>query len=83
MEECHELGLVKFDILGLKSVGVIDKTYKLIGENFPKAYEIDWNDKKVFKDIADNSIGIFQFESPFAQDSIKQMQPMSVEDLSL
>ena len=83
MEECHELGLVKFDILGLKSVGVIDKTYKLIGQKFPKAYQIDWHDKKVFKDIADNSIGIFQFESSFARDSIKQMQPMSVEDLSL
>ena len=83
MEECHELGLVKFDILGLKSVGVIDKTYKLIGEKFPRAYQIDWNDKKVFKDIANNSIGIFQFESSFARDSIKQMQPMSVEDLSL
>ena len=83
MEECHELGLVKFDILGLKSVGVIDKTYRLINKKFPKAYQIDWNDKAVFKDIANNSVGIFQFESSFAQDSIKQMQPMSIEDLSL
>lgn len=83
MEECHELGLVKFDILGLKSVGVIDKTFKLIGKNFPKSCDVDWNDKEVFKDIADDSTGIFQFESSFAKDSIKKMQPMSVDGLSL
>jgi DNA polymerase-3 subunit alpha len=83
MEECHELGLVKFDILGLKSVGVIDKTYKMIGKHFPKAYEVDWNDKAVFEDIAKDSTMIFQFESQFAHDSIKKMQPRSVEDLSL
>ena len=83
MDECHDLGLIKFDILGLKSIGVISKTFKLINKKFPKAYEIDWNDEKVFKDISNDSSGIFQFESDFAKSSIKKMQPRSVEDLSL
>ena len=83
MEECHELGLVKFDILGLKSVGVIDKAFKLVGKSFPKAYQIDWNDQKVFEDISNDSTSIFQFESQFAHDSIKKMQPRSIDDLSL
>lgn len=83
MEECHELGLVKFDILGLKSVGVIDKTYKMIGKHFPRAYEVNWEDKAVFEDIAKDSTMIFQFESAFAKESIKTMKPMSVDDLSL
>lgn len=83
MEECHEMGLIKFDLLGLKTVGVIDKTYKLIGKHFPKAYEIDWNDEAVFKDISNDSTSIFQFESDFAKQSIKKMQPRSVDDICL
>ena len=83
MEECHDLGLIKFDILGLKSVGVIDKTCKLIGTHFPKAYEVNWNDKDVFEDITQDSTGIFQFESDFAKQSIKKMHPMSVDDICL
>lgn len=83
MDECHELGLVKFDILGLKSVGVIDKAFKMIGKRFPRACNVDWNDQDVFKDISNDSTGIFQFESPFAKESIKKMQPTSVDDLSL
>ncbi len=83
MEECHEMGLIKFDILGLKSVGVIDKTYKMIGKHFPRAYEVDWNDQKVFEDISNDSTMIFQFESDFARQSIRQMQPKSVDDICL
>ena len=83
MDECHNYGQNKYDILGLKSIGVIDKTYKALGKNFPKADEIDWNDQAVFKDISDDSTGIFQFESDFAHQSIKKMQPRSIQDLSL
>ena len=83
MDECHELGLIKFDILGLKSIGVIDKTCKLIGTHFPKAYEVDWEDKNVFEDITQDSTAIFQFESDFAKQSIKKMHPMSVDDVCL
>ena len=83
MEECHHLGLIKFDILGLKSVGVIDKTCKLIGTHFPKAYEVNWNDKDVFDDITKDSTAIFQFESDFAKQSIKKMHPTSVDDICL
>ena len=83
MEECHSLGLIKFDILGLKSVGVIDKTCKLIGTHFPRAYEVNWNDKDVFDDITKDSTAIFQFESDFGKQSIKKMHPMSVDDICL
>ena len=83
MEECHEMGLIKFDILGLKSVGVIDKTCKLIGTHFPKAYEVNWEDKDVFEDITKDSTAIFQFESDFAKQSIKKMHPTSVDDICL
>lgn len=83
MDECHDLGLIKFDILGLKSIGVIDKTFKMIGKNFPRAYEVDWNDQNVFQDITNDSTAIFQFESDFAKQSINKMNPKSVDDICL
>lgn len=83
MEECHEMGLIKFDILGLKSVGVIDKTFKLIGKKFPRAYEVDWEDQAVFNDITKDSTAIFQFESDFGRQSIRKMKPKSVDDICL
>ena len=83
MDECHDLGLIKFDILGLKSVGVIDKSCKLLGVYFPRAYEVDWCDKDVFEDITKDSTAIFQFESDFAKQSINKMHPTSVDDICL
>ena len=83
MDCCHDTGLVKYDILGLKTVGVIDKTCKLIGKKYPKVHEIDFDDEEVFKDMSNDSTTIFQFESNFAKQSIKKMQPRSVEDICL
>lgn len=83
MDECHDLGLIKFDILGLKSVGVIDKTCKLIGAKFPRAYEVNWNDEKVYEDMTKDHTAIFQFESKFAGECLKTMDCHSIFDLSL
>ncbi len=83
MEECHNLGLIKFDILGLKSIGVIDKTCKLIGTNFPKAYQVNWEDQEVYEDMTKDHTAIFQFESDFAGKSLQTMQCKSVFDMSL
>lgn len=83
MDECHDIGQIKYDILGLKSVGVIDKTYKMIGKSFPRADEVDWNDQEVYKDIAEDHTAIFQFESDYSGDCLKRLRPTSVEELSL
>ena len=83
MDECHDLGLIKFDILGLKSIGVIDKTCKLIGTKFPRAYEVNWNDDKVYEDMTKDHTAIFQFESDFAGECLKTMDCHSIFDMSL
>lgn len=83
MDGAHDVGAVKFDILGLKSVGVVDKTYKMIGKKFPRAYEVDWNDKSVFDDIDSSAISLFQFESNFASDCLTRFKPRSVEEIAL
>lgn len=83
MEEVHDCGLVKYDILGLKNVGIIQDVYKMIGKNYPKSYEIDWSDKNVWKDIKESPVGIFQFESSFAYSSMKTFDVNSIDDLTL
>ena len=83
MEEVHECGLVKYDILGLKNVGIIQEVYKMLNEHYPKSYEINWNDKKVWEDIKSSPVGVFQFESEFAYNSMKTFDVNSIDDLTL
>lgn len=70
MDEVHEIGLVKYDILGLRNVGIIRECCKYAHIPYPLSYTINWNDQKVFNDMMKNPIGIFQFESPFASDTL-------------
>ena len=83
MDYCHEAGLIKYDILGLKTIGVIDKTCKMIGKHFPTAEEIDFNDQAVFDDMSNDVTTIFQFESDYAMDCFKKMQCHSIDDITL
>lgn len=63
MEEIHEVSLVKYDLLGLRNIEIIKDTCELAHIPYPKSHEVDWNDKNVWKHIADSPIGIFQCES--------------------
>jgi DNA polymerase-3 subunit alpha len=83
MECIHEVSLVKYDILGLKNIGIIRDTYKLIGKQYPKSHEIDWDDQNVWKDILRSPVGIFQFEGEFAHTMLKKYEPKSIYDMSL
>lgn len=83
MECVHEAGLVKYDILGLKNIEIIKDTYALIGKPYPKSHEINWNDDTVWNDMLRSPIGIFQFESAFAFDSLRKFKTHSIYDMSL
>lgn len=83
MECVHEAGLVKYDILGLKNIEIIKDTYALLGKPYPKSHEIDWDDGAVWDDMLRSPIGIFQFESSFAFDSLKKFKTHSIYDMSL
>ena len=83
MECVHEAGLVKYDILGLKNIEIIKDTYVLIGKPYPKSHEINWNDDAVWNDMLRSPIGIFQFESAFAFDSLRKFKTHSIYDMSL
>ena len=84
MEEIHDgAGLVKYDILGLKNLQIIRKCYEYVGKPYPKSHQINWNDKSVWNDIVISPAGIFQFESPYAFEMLKNYKPQCVNDLSM
>lgn len=83
MEEIHEVSLVKYDLLGLKNVEIIKDCCELAGIPYPRSHTVNWEDDKVWDDIITSPVGIFQFESQFAFDSLKKFKPRRVNDLSL
>ena len=83
MEEIHEVSLVKYDLLGLKNIEIIKDTCELSHIPYPKSYTVNWNDQDVWNHITDSPVGIFQFESKFAFDSLKKFHCHQVNDLSL
>ena len=83
MEEVHEVSLVKYDLLGLKNIDIIKDCCELANIPYPKSHTVNWEDEEVWKHITDSPVGIFQFESKFAYDSLKKFGCRSVNDLSL
>ena len=83
MDECHDVGLVKYDFLILKTLGVISDICKMVGKPYPTADKIDWNDLNVWQDLAKNSSTIFQFETEYASKMLRDFQPKSIFDMSL
>ena len=83
MKAVDSLNYVKFDILGLKNVGILKDVYKYVGSEYLKSYQIDWNDKNVWRDMIKSQVGIFQFEGDFAFSLLKKFEPQQVNDMSL
>ena len=83
MEEIHEVGLAKYDFLILKNVEIIQDIFKTIGKPYPRSDEIDWDDQKVWADMLESPVGIFQMEGDFAFSLLKKFEPHSIFDMSL
>lgn len=83
MESVHDVSLVKYDILGLKNVGIIKDACKLAKIKYPLSHIINWNDQDVWKDMLKSPHGIFQFEGDYAFSMLKQFMPKSIFDMSL
>ena len=84
MYSSENAGLVKFDLLGLKTLTVIDNTIKRL-----KLKKIDLdiskinhNDEKVFSMLSTGeTTGLFQLESAGMREAIKQMKPNKFDDI--
>ena len=84
MYSSENAGLVKFDLLGLKTLTVIDKTIKRLRlKNIDlDISSINQNDEKVFSLLSTGeTTGLFQLESAGMRDSIKQMKPNKFDDI--
>lgn len=81
----EELGLLKMDFLGLRTLTVIRDAVELIGRNYNTQVDIDrleMDDPKVFKMIGEGkTAGVFQLESAGMTQFMKELQPSSLEDI--
>ena len=84
MYSSENAGLVKFDLLGLKTLTVIDKTIKRLKlKNISlDISKINQNDEKVFSLLSSGeTTGLFQLESAGMRDAITQMKPNKLDDI--
>lgn len=86
-DECEELGLLKFDFLGIDTLSIIKECKKLIKENHDvelEPYSIPDEDELAYKYLNKGYLtGIFQMEtSGVAKRLITTIKPSSIEDLS-
>ena len=84
MTTLEELGLLKMDFLGLRTLTVIkdaENLVKLHNKNFD-INKIDYTDKEVYDAIGTGRCdGIFQLESAGMKSFMKELKPQNIEDL--
>lgn len=76
--QCEEIGCLKMDFLGLRTLDVIDHALEIIKSHNPEfnlsQYDIPINDPKVYQFLEKGyTEGVFQFESPGMTNLLKQM----------
>lgn len=85
MGQLEELGLLKMDFLGLRTLTVIRDAVDLIYKDHGARVDIDnleMNDPNVFRLIGEGrTSGIFQLESAGMTQFMKELQPSSLEDI--
>ncbi len=85
MTTLEELGLLKMDFLGLRTLTVIQSAVHLIEQDAGVKLDmqhIDYNDKKVLDSLGTGrSDGVFQLESAGMKNFMKELKPQSLEDV--
>ncbi len=85
MTELEELGLLKMDFLGLRTLTVIRDAERMVRENHGitlSVKDLPPTDPDVFRLFQSaETLGIFQFESPGMRRFLKELKPSGIEDL--
>ena len=85
MVTLDELGLLKVDFLGLRTLTVIKDAIDLIKDNYRVDVDFDHNgmdDPEVFKMIGEGKTsGVFQLESPGMTQFFRELKPVSLEEI--
>jgi len=84
MYASENAGLVKFDLLGLKTLTVISKTLSLLKKRKIDLdiHKIKLDDPKIFELLSyGHTVGLFQLESAGMRDALVNMKPNKFEDI--
>ncbi len=77
----EDLGLLKMDFLGLRTLTVIEETVDIVGENYD-IEQISMQDEKTFELIASGETeGVFQLESSGMKELLRDLKPSNFEDV--
>ncbi len=86
MKRVEQIGLVKFDFLGLRNLTVIDDALKIIAEQGvtpPDLLEQDFNDPATYKLLSSgDTTGVFQLESSGMKDLLVRLKPECFNDIT-
>ena len=84
--DLEELGLVKFDFLGIRNLTIITKALNLIGvkgKNIIKIYDLPLDDHKVCKMLeSGKTASIFQISSRSMTEYLKELKTNNFNDIS-
>lgn len=85
MTTLEELGLLKMDFLGLRTLTVMNDAINMVKENRGITIDLDnigFDDKEVYKMIGEGrTAGVFQLESAGMTSFMKELSPDSLEDI--
>jgi len=85
MHACEDVGLIKFDILGIRNLSILGSAIEKVEETKGKKInilEIPLDDKKTYEMLArGETMGVFQLSSSGMTKYIKELQPERIEDL--
>ena len=85
MTTLEELGLLKMDFLGLRTLTVIQNAVKMVEKDKKITLDmqhIDYNDSKVLASLGTGRTdGVFQLESSGMKNFMKELKPQSLEDV--
>ncbi|MCB0394688.1 MAG: DNA polymerase III subunit alpha, partial [Bdellovibrionales bacterium] len=86
MKYSEQIGLIKFDFLGLKTLTHINNAFKLIEQNRGKTIkseDISLQDKGIYELMSEgDTVGVFQFEGSGITDLIRKVKPTCFEDIT-
>lgn len=84
-DDLEVVGLVKFDVLGLRNLTIIQETLRLVKQVDDEDLDMNlvpYDDEKTMQNICDgNTYAVFQLESSGMRDVARRMQPTKFEDI--
>lgn len=82
---CEEVGLIKFDILGIRNLSILGAAIEIVKKERGKEVDIrkiPLDDKKTFKMLAEGeTMGVFQLAGGGMTKYLKELKPTQIEDL--